>query len=350
MGGCGCKIAPDILASLLQNHSAYSRANTLTDARGLVVGNDKFDDAAVYELTSEQALIATVDFFTPIVDDPKDFGRIAAANALSDVYAMGGTPLFALNIMGFPVKNQTQTDTFDALGGILAGGAEICQQAGILIAGGHSIDTVNPIYGLAVIGIAHPKQIKRNDGANDGDNLILGKPLGIGILAAAIQKGKADSKAYQELINWATRLNQVGSKLAIIEGVNGMTDITGFGLLGHLSEMSKASSLKAMIDMDDVPLIKTACKLVQEGISTGAMKQNARACHDRVHFAQSIEDWQKNILFDPQTNGGLLVSCRPDQTQQVIDLFVQEGFSEACKIGRMVQGTGHDAEPLIRVC
>lgn len=316
---------------------------------GLVVANDKLDDAAVFHLNQEQAILATVDFFTPIVDDPEDFGRIAACNALSDIYAMGGTPVFALNITGFPIKAQGEKNALNALSRIFAGGAEICRQAGISIAGGHSIDTAEPIYGLAVIGNAHPDQIKRNDGARAGNDIILSKPLGIGLLAAGIQQGKVGKEAYRELLYWTTRLNKIGTELAIMEGVAAMTDVSGFGLVGHLSEMCQASKMKAVIDMKEIPLIKASCQFAQVGLRTGAIKRNTNAYQDCVVFADTVAPWQQDLLLDAQTSGGLLLACEPSQTPQLLTLFHQAGFTSASKIGFIDRTLSEKEMPMIVV-
>src|SRR5947207_6094684 len=244
-GGCGCKIAPAVLTEILAS----------TPIRGLpkdlLVGTETADDAAVYRLNDSQALIATTDFFTPIVDDPHDFGRIAATNAISDVYAMGGRPIFALAIVGMPLEKLPVS----VIRAILAGGESVCAQAGIPIAGGHSIDTLEPIYGLVALGLVHPKKVKRNSSAKAGDVLILGKPLGVGILSAALKKGKLSEAGYREMVEWTTKLNTPGEALAEMLQVHALTDVTGFGLAGHLLEICRGSGLAAELRFDALPII-----------------------------------------------------------------------------------------------
>ncbi|MFN3885235.1 MAG: selenide, water dikinase SelD, partial [Rhodocyclaceae bacterium] len=232
-GGCGCKIAPAVLSRLL----AESPLKTVP--ADLLVGVETADDAAVYRFNDTQAVVATTDFFTPIVDDPFDFGRIAATNALSDVYAMGGRPIFALAVVGMPLDKLPE----DTIRQILAGGESICAEAGIPIAGGHSIDLVEPVYGLVALGIVNPAHLKRNAGARAGDALILGKPLGIGILSAALKKGELSPQGYGEMIRWTTKLNVTGTRLAEMPGVHAVTDVTGFGLAGHLLEICRGSGV-----------------------------------------------------------------------------------------------------------
>ena len=326
-GGCGCKMAPAVLAEIL------ARTPLPTLPPELLVGTETSDDAAVYQLNDEQAIVATTDFFTPIVDDPRDFGSIAAANALSDVYAMGGRPLFALALVGMPLDKLSPT----VIGEILGGGAEICAKAGIVVAGGHSIDVQEPIYGLVAIGSVHPRQVKKNSGAQAGDLLILGKPLGIGILSAALKKGLLPASGYAEMLAQTTKLNTPGTALAGIEGVHAMTDVTGFGLAGHLLEICRGSGLSAEIDFAALPLIAEAERLVQEGISTGASVRNWASYGDQVSLAPGAEEWQQKLITDPQTSGGLLVACAPGAVQRALAEFARVGFSPAL-IGRMEEG------------
>src|SRR5690606_13495618 len=263
-GGCGCQIAPGVLSALLAGIPAGQ-----PDA-ALMVGNETSDDAAVYRLNDQQALIATTDFFMPIVDDPYDFGRIAAANALSDVYAMGGSPIMALALVGMPINVLPRSD----IAGILEGGAAVCAQAGIPIAGGHSIDSVEPIYGLAAMGLAHPDHIKRNADAQAGDVLILGKALGVGILSAALKKNILDDDGYRAMINSTTQLNRPGAILGGLSGVHAMTDVTGFGLLGHALELARASGLSARLHQADLPWLAGVRQLASQGVVTGASGRN----------------------------------------------------------------------------
>jgi selenide,water dikinase len=327
-GGCGCKIAPGVLANLLaQSPSAAAFSQ-------LLVGTETSDDAAVYRLNDEQAVIATTDFFMPIVDDPFDFGRIAATNALSDVYAMGGTPIMALAILGMPIKVLPP----DVIREILRGGESVCAQANIPIAGGHSIDSVEPIYGLAAIGIVHPRNVKRNSTAAASDALVLGKPLGIGIFSAALKKGQLADADYRAMIDSTTLLNRAGEDLAQLPGVHAMTDVTGFGLLGHLLEMCRGSSLGARVSMASVPVFDHALQLAESGIVTGASDRNWASYGHYVRFAPNLGKAVKPLLCDPQTSGGLLVSCAPDAVSDVLDVFMKRGCDRAAQVGTMTDG------------
>jgi selenide,water dikinase len=300
----------------------------------LLVGNDTADDAAVYRLSDEQAIVATTDFFMPIVDDGFDFGRIAATNALSDIYAMGGRPLLALAIVGMPISTLSRTTIRD----ILRGGEAVCEQAGIPIAGGHSIDSVEPIYGLAVTGVVNPKQVKRNSSAHDGDVLILGKPLGVGILAAAFKKGVLDQDGYRALIETTTQLNTPGMALSSLAGVHAMTDVTGFGLLGHLLEMCRASGLAAHINAADLPQLPGLRALLQSGIVTGASARNWQSYGREVRLAPHLDASLQALMTDPQTSGGLLVACAATELPAVQAIFARFGFAQAAVIGSMSSG------------
>jgi selenide,water dikinase len=292
------------------------------------------DDAAVYQLNSEQAIIATTDFFTPIVDDPFDFGRIAATNALSDVYAMGGTPILALALLGMPIKVLSPA----VIREILRGGEEVCAQAGIPIAGGHSIDSAEPIYGLAAIGVVHPRKLVRNSTARAGDLLVLGKPLGVGILSAALKKDQLDRDGYRTMIELTTALNTPGPALATLPGVHAMTDVTGFGLLGHLLEMCRGAQLSARVSMAAVPLIAGVLERAQAGMVTGASGRNWTAYGQDVQLAADISGAQQALLTDPQTAGGLLVACSQDAVHEVLSLFGAHGFMGAATIGSFSAG------------
>ncbi|MGB6006768.1 selenide, water dikinase SelD [Castellaniella sp.] len=328
-GGCGCKIAPDVLADLMRN------ALPIGPFPDLMVGTQSSDDAAVYRLNDQQALIATTDFFMPIVDDPHDFGRIAATNALSDVYAMGGRPIMALALVGMPLKSLPR----DTIAAVLAGGASVCQQAGIPIAGGHSIDSVEPIYGLAVMGLAHPDQIKRNDQAQAGDVLILSKPLGVGILSAALKKDLLDTAGYQAMIGSTTQLNTPGTRLAQMPAVHALTDVTGFGLLGHTLEMCRGSGLRAELDYAALPWLAPAAELARDGIQTGASGRNWHACQAAIDLSAGLPPYAQALLTDPQTSGGLLVACAADAADEVLALLRADGFGQAARIGRLTAGT-----------
>jgi len=331
-GGCGCKISPAVLRDILADTPFASHlAASYPD---LLVGIEHGDDAAVYRLNDEQAIVATTDFFMPIVDDPFEFGRIAATNALSDVYAMGGRPLFALAIVGMPIGKLPN----GVIRQILAGGEAVCRQAGIPIAGGHSIDAPEPIYGLVGIGVVNPRRVKQNGGGQPGDRLILGKPLGVGIYSAALKKGVLSDEQYAAMIAATTQLNTPGADLATIEGVNAMTDITGFGLLGHLLEITRASKLQARVEMSRLPLLPGVGELAQDGHVTGASLRNWESYGAEVNLP-GIPDWQRALLTDPQTSGGLLVSCTPETRDAVLAVFSQHGFGQATEIGQLDAGT-----------
>ncbi|STQ89815.1 selenide, water dikinase SelD [Iodobacter fluviatilis] len=327
-GGCGCKIAPAVLSEML------SKLPAAAIFPKLLVGTETSDDAAVYWLNDEQALVATTDFFMPIVDDAFDFGRIAATNAISDIYAMGGTPIMALAIVGMPVNLLPIEDIQQ----ILAGGAAVCAAAGIPIAGGHSIDAPEPIYGLVAMGLVHPKQLKKNSDAKAGDVLILGKPLGIGILGTAMKKGLLDDAGYQQLIDTTTQLNMVGSDLAKLAGVHALTDVTGFGLLGHLLEVCRGAKLTANVLANDLPLLSAAVGFAQQGIGPGAIERNLASFGQDVDFAEQVPDWQQRIMADAQTSGGLLVACSAETVDEVMALFKAQGFAQAAVIGQLAEG------------
>lgn len=329
-GGCGCKIAPGVLSEILKNSS------NLPIPPQLLVGIETADDAAVYQLNDEQALIATTDFFMPIVDDPYDFGRIAATNAISDVYAMGGTPIMALGLVGMPIN----VLPLETIGAILRGGQDVCRDAGIPIAGGHTIDSVEPIYGLVVMGLVHPSRVKKNSGARAGDVLILGKPLGVGILSAALKKEALDAQGYARMIAVTTQLNKPGIALAQMEGVHALTDITGFGLLGHGLELARGAKLKMQLQMDRIPLIPGVLELAGQGMVTGASGRNWASYGGEVKLPAGLSPAQQALLSDPQTSGGLLVSCAPEIADEVLACFHGQGFAEACVMGRMLEGSG----------
>ena len=336
-GGCGCKIAPGVLRDIL------SGMQGLPLPPELLVGIDTADDAAVYQLNDQQALIATTDFFMPIVDDPFDFGRIAATNAISDVYAMGGTPIFALALVGMPI-NVLSTEV---IGQILQGGQSVCQAAGIPIAGGHSIDSVEPIYGLVVLGLAHPSRIKRNASAKAGDVLVLGKPLGVGILSAALKKEALSPEGYAQMIATTTRLNTAGPDLAALAGVHALTDVTGFGLAGHALEMARGAHCDIEVNWSSVPLLDGVETLAQQGFITGASGRNWAGYAAEVVLPEGFSAVDQALLSDPQTSGGLLVSCAPDTLDAVMAVFKQHGFAQATVVGKVSQTQGD--KPVLRV-
>ncbi|MEO8021472.1 selenide, water dikinase SelD [Polaromonas sp.] len=329
-GGCGCKIAPGVLSEILRNSS------NLPIPPQLLVGIETADDAAVYLLNDEQALIATTDFFMPIVDDPYDFGRIAATNAISDVYAMGGTPIMALGLVGMPIN----VLPLETIGAILRGGQDVCRDAGIPIAGGHTIDSVEPIYGLVVLGLVHPSRVKKNSGARAGDVLVLGKPLGVGILSAALKKDALDAEGYARMIAVTTQLNKPGIALAQMDGVHALTDITGFGLLGHGLELARGAKLQMQLQFSDIPLLPGVLALAEQGMVTGASGRNWASYGSEVSLPATMNPAQQALLSDPQTSGGLLVSCDPAIASAVLACFHSQGFTDAAIIGSMAEGNG----------
>jgi len=333
-GGCGCKIAPGVLADILK------QSGPLPMPPELLVGIETSDDAAVYQINETQALVATTDFFMPIVDDPFDFGRIAATNAISDVYAMGAKPILALALVAMPI-DRLPTETIRR---ILEGGQSVCAAAGIPIAGGHTIDSVEPIYGLVAIGLVDPRRLKRNSGARPGDRLVLGKPLGVGILSAALKKERLSAAGYRAMIDSTTRPNTAGIGLAELDGVHAMTDVTGFGLLGHGLEILRGSGLGGTIRHADLPLLDGVTELVAAGCVTGASGRNWQGYGADVDLGPAIDPSRQAVLTDPQTSGGLLVACAPESVEAVLDVFRRDGFTQAAEIGEF-----HAGPPRLRV-
>ena len=331
-GGCGCKIAPGVLSEILKNSGGIV-------PKELMVGIETADDAAVYRLNDQQALIATTDFFMPIVDDPFDFGRIAATNAISDVYAMGGTPIMALALLAMPIDKLP----LEVIRRIIEGGESVCTAAGIPIAGGHTIDSVEPIYGLVALGLVHPDKVKKNSGAQAGDVLVLGKPLGVGVYSAALKKEKLDAAGYAQMIASTTKLNTPGRTLSNLAGVHALTDVTGFGLLGHLLEICRGAKVGATLAMGDVPLLPGVAELAAQGFITGASGRNW-AGYGKDVVLDSVSDVQRALLTDPQTSGGLLVACAPDAVDAVLATFRADGFEGAAVIGQLQAGA-----PQVRV-
>ncbi|SDM21827.1 selenophosphate synthase [Oryzisolibacter propanilivorax] len=328
-GGCGCKIAPGVLSQILAQSGAAGVVPP-----DLLVGLETADDAAVYRLNDEQALVATTDFFMPIVDDPYEFGRIAATNALSDVYAMGGKPIMALALVAMPVAQLP----LEVIGAILRGGQDVCRSAGIPVAGGHTIDSVEPIYGLVAMGLVHPDRVRRNAGARPGDVLILGKPLGVGVYSAALKKEQLQDAHYREMIATTTRLNTPGPLLAELPGVHAITDVTGFGLAGHALEMARGAQLAAHIDWASVPLLPGVAKMAGEGLVTGASARNWAGYGAQVRLAPGLPATAQALACDPQTSGGLLVACAPEAAGEVLAVFAREGFEYAKVVGRLYDG------------
>jgi selenide,water dikinase len=298
----------------------------------LLVGIETSDDAAVYQLNDEQALIATTDFFMPVVDDPFDFGRIAATNAISDVYAMGGTPIMALALVGMPIN----VLSLKTIGLVLEGGASVCRAAGIPIAGGHTIDSVEAIYGLVVLGLVHPKRVQRNASARVGDLLILGKPLGVGVMSAALKGSKLSPEGYAQMIATTTQLNTPGPVLAGLPGVHAITDVTGFGLAGHALEMARGANCTVALHWPTVPLLPGVRDLAQQGQVTGASGRNWAAYGAEVSLPDGFAKEDKALLTDPQTSGGLLVACAPDQAPEVLATFTRMGFAQAACVGEVL--------------
>jgi len=323
-GGCGCKIAPGVLSEILQSSGAAGFVPP-----ELMVGIETADDAAVYRLNDSQALVATTDFFMPIVDDPYEFGRIAATNALSDVYAMGGKPIMALALVAMPVN----TLPLDVIGAIVRGGQDVCRAAGIPIAGGHTIDSVEPIYGLVALGLVHPGRVRRNAGARPGDVLVLGKPLGVGVYSAALKKEKLDEAGYRQMIENTTLLNTPGPLLAELPGVHAITDVTGFGLAGHALEMARGAGVTVHIDWSRVPLLPGVEQLAAQGFITGASGRNWAGYGADVALQDGLPATAQSLVTDPQTSGGLLVACAPEAVQEVLGIFAREGFVRAAVVG-----------------
>jgi selenide,water dikinase len=328
-GGCGCKIAPGVLSEILKGTAA------MPIPKELLVGIETADDAAVYQLNDEQALIATTDFFMPIVDDPFDFGRIAATNAISDVYAMGGRPIMALALVAMPI-HVLSTRT---IGRILEGGASVCRAAGIPIAGGHTIDSVEAIYGLVALGLVHPRQVKRNADARTGDLLVLGKPVGVGVMSAALKKGELGDAGYAQMIATTTQLNTPGPDLAALPGVHALTDVTGFGLAGHALEMARGARCDVRLDWSAVPLMHGVRTLAAQGCVTGASGRNWAGYGGDVALPAAFAAEDQALLTDPQTSGGLLVSCAPSALDAVMAVFRRHGFEQATVIGSIADSS-----------
>lgn len=333
-GGCGCKLAPSVLQQLLSGPSSsgpYSQ---------LLVGVETGDDAAVWQIDDQHCIIATTDFFMPMVDNARDFGRIAAANAISDVYAMGGKPLLALAILGMPLDKLP----VDTVREILQGGSSICAEAGIPIAGGHSIDTLEPIYGLAVVGLTTPRHVRRNSGARSGDALILTKGIGIGIYSAAFKKHALSNAAYAEMMASTTLLNRIGQTLAEDDDVHAMTDVTGFGVLGHGLEMARGSNVTLDIAYQHIPFLTEAEALVQAGYKTGASARNWASYGKEVVLPAKLPDWKKTLLTDPQTSGGLLIACAPERADALRTQIEGAGYPRV-----QIIGSGSQGPPQVRI-
>ncbi len=327
-GGCGCKLAPGVLSEIL---SSMPSASGFAD---LLVGTETSDDAAVWRLSDELAIVATTDFFMPVVDDPYDFGRIAATNAMSDVYAMGGTPIFALAILGMPMARLSA----DTVREILAGGAAVCAEAGVPVAGGHSIDSVEPVYGLVALGLAHPDKVMTNRDARPGDALVLTKALGVGVLSAALKQGRVGDEAYAAMLASTTQLNTLGREVAGMPGVHAVTDVTGFGLIGHALEMARGSGACIEIDAAAPALLRGAEELARAGVRTGASDRNWASCAEQVRTDGTLEPWRRDLLADPQTSGGLLIAVARDRAEDMLALATSRGFDASRIVGRVRDG------------
>lgn len=329
--GCGCKIAPAVLDTILQSRSSFS------DNKNLLVGNSSKDDAAVYDLGNGTALISTTDFFTPIVDDAFAFGRIAGANAISDVYAMGGKPLLAIAILGWPVEKLPA----ELAQQVLEGAREICAEAGIPLAGGHSIDSPEPIFGLAVNGLVEIDQLKQNSTAREGDLLLLTKPLGVGILSTAQKRNVLKEEHLPLMIKQLGTLNKAGEALGKINGVHAMTDVTGFGLLGHLIEMAEGSKLGAELVYQQIPILAAAKEYLPQRIVPDATYRNWNGYSSKVGFGPGVNVMEAfTILPDPQTNGGLLIAVDPAALAEVQEVLKEQGLTDFTEpIGVMTQAS-----------
>jgi len=332
-GGCGCKVEPETLHALLAN------VPKVHSNKSLLVGIENSDDAAVFQVNEHQALVFTNDFFAPIVDDPYIYGRVAAANALSDVYAMGGDPLLANAILGYPV-GKVDVETVQE---IMRGGTDVCHEAGIPLAGGHTIDNPQPIYGLAAVGMVHPDMVKTNAAARVGDVLMITRPIGIGIMTTAIKTGNLSPAGYVELIDNITTLNKVGSWLGKQRGVHAMTDITGFGLAGHLLEMAKGARVRMRIQASAVPVMEEAWSLVVEGVVPTAAYRNMNGYADSLSFDDEWNIDHQLVFTDPQTNGGLLISVAADQADKILAGLRERGCHKVAVIGEVTAYTGTDA-------
>ncbi len=304
-----------------------------TDPRILVDAATR-DDAAVFRLTADRAIVATVDFFTPIVDDPYDFGRIAAANAFSDVYAMGGTPLLALNLVGWP----RDTLPYELLGEVLRGGGDVARAAGAFVLGGHSIDDPEPKYGMAVVGEVHPDRITTNAGARPGDALVLTKPIGTGVLTTALKRDLVSEAELAPAVAAMTTLNAAAARAMLAVGVHAATDVTGFGLLGHLHSLLEASGAAAEVTAQAVPLLPHARDMAARGAVPGGTQRNLTSLADAVSFAVGVEETTRVLLCDAQTSGGLLIAVPPDKTEALVTALARERAPAAAVIGRVVAG------------
>ena len=325
-GGCGCKIAPKVLEEILASNIQFPNADKL------IVGNSSKDDAAVYDLGNGTALISTTDFFTPIVDDAYSFGQIASANAISDVYAMGGKPILAIAILGWPIEKISTTVAQQ----VLEGSKKICAEAGIPLAGGHSIDSTEPIFGLAVNGIVSINHLKQNDTAKENDVLFLTKPIGVGIISTAQKRGALKEEHAAAFIQQLSQLNAAGEALGKIKGVHAMTDVTGFGLLGHLIEMAEGSGLSAELNYSAIPILTSAKEYLAQRMIPDATYRNWNSYSNRVAFGTGVDVMEAfNVLPDPQTNGGLLIAAHISAVDEVKTVLKQYNILHTTPIGKI---------------
>ncbi len=326
-GGCGCKISPAILSEILDAHNVGAKTNI----KNLLVGNDSRDDAAVYQWDEKTAMISTTDFFMPIVDDAFSFGQIAAANAISDVYAMGGNPIFALAVLGWPLATLPASEAAK----VMEGARTTCNDAGIVIAGGHSIDSQDPIFGLVVNGMVAIENLKRNDTAQQDDVLLLTKPLGVGIMATAQKRAVLTNEDLNFLVKQLTTINKAGAALGKIKEVHAMTDVTGFGLLGHLTEMMEGSNVSATIHYNAIPIIPAVRKYIEQKTIPGATARNWSSCSAGVVLGPNVNEQEAKLLLpDPQTNGGLLIAVAPSALNQVQTILEEFGIEYTTPIGQ----------------
>lgn len=328
-GGCGCKISPAVLSEILKELPL-----NFID-KNLLVGAETSDDAAVYKINDEQAVVLTTDFFMPIVDDAYDFGRIAATNAISDVFAMGGTPIMALAVLGMPLDKLAIEDIRE----IMRGGVDVCRAAGIPLAGGHSIDAPEPIFGLVAAGLVDPRRVKKNSSAKEGDALILFKPLGVGILTTALKRGLLEESDYRDVLTVMTQLNVIGKALSELEGVHALTDITGFGLAGHLLEVCRGSKLRAEVEFTKVPILESAKNLARTvGCFPGGAERNLKSFEQDIHFSDSLSAAERLLLCDPQTSGGILACVEQSSVEKALSIGREFGFVHGAVVGELKQG------------
>lgn len=333
--GCGSKLSSTILNALL------GEASMAREFPDLLVGYDTMDDAAVYQTGPHQALVATADFLTPIVNDPFQFGKIAAASALSDVYAMGGQPTLALALIGYPGL----LVPVSVARKILAGGIAMCKHAGIPVCGGHSIDSPELFYGLSVIGTVHPNAVVRNSTAKPGDAIVLAKGLGMGVFGEAIRLGVLEPTAYEVMLKSGTQLNDINVVLDAVNGIHAMTDVSGFGLVGHITEMAKASNLSVQIEIAKIPILPEVSTFAKNGLFTNAGNRNFDTYQEFVVTTKQRKNWKYKLLFEPETNGGLLISVDPGSAKELIHLLHDYGFEQAALIGEFNCGS-----PIVRIC